>query len=283
MMENTATPAPAPVRPRFRWPMRVFLTLLLFDIVFRSFSVLVPWDDWRKEFEMDNMPERLPTRAELAELAAAPDDDEHPDPLTRKLFASADSVWDYWRPWPDWRVRRRLHDGEAWAKWAMCWLSSRCLFVENLLGFDQEWPMFSPNVRRKNTVTRAELTYADGSREEVRMLADPVDLTNYSHWNQEKILDHELHVKEERFGDCMGYCNLLAHRHATNAAGARLVKISLRAVRYKLPSPDVDPVESLRAQSGPPEHSGQIDRHPFFVYDPATRKGDSVDPPKDSP
>jgi hypothetical protein len=263
--------------------MRVFLTLLLFDIVFRSLSVLAPLGDWRDDLGMDRMPRRLPTRAEFVELAKQTAEDEHPDPVTSRLFDSADSVWEYYRPWPDWRVRRKLATGEDWGKWALCWLSSRCQLVESVVGFDQEWPMFSPNVRKKNRVTRAELTYADGTTKEVRMLADPEDLTRYAHWNQEKILDHELHVKDGCLEDCLGYCNLLTHRHATSPSGARLVRIGLKEVRYDLPPPDVDPVAFLRAQSGPPADSGRIDRGPFFVYDPATRQGDWKDQPKGPP
>ena len=49
--------------------------------------------------------------------------------------------------------------------------------------------MFSPNVSRRKTMTRARLFYADGSERIVRIHGDPVDLNAYSHWNEEKVLD----------------------------------------------------------------------------------------------
>ena len=49
---------------------------------------------------------------------------------------------------------------------------------------------------------------------------DPEDPTRYGQWNMEKILDYELRARDGRTLGCMGYCNLLAHRHAVNGAGS---------------------------------------------------------------
>ena len=75
MPETTTTTAPAPL-PRFRWPMRIFLSVVLFDMVFRCFAILYPWDDWASDLKMTSLPRRLPTPAERATLArnATPDD-----------------------------------------------------------------------------------------------------------------------------------------------------------------------------------------------------------------
>ena len=49
--EPTAEPAgsrPPPYPTRFGWAMRLFLGLLVFDLVFRSFSIFIPWTEWAR-------------------------------------------------------------------------------------------------------------------------------------------------------------------------------------------------------------------------------------------
>jgi hypothetical protein len=269
---NGALATPTAPRPRFSWPMRVFLFLLVFDMVFRGFSVMYDWREWLDELKMDALPRRLPTQAEIDELRP-PEDSAGFNPAVEDVFRAFDGVWDFLRPWPGRETRAELRGPEAWGKWTLAWTLSRLEFAENVVGINQEWPMFSPNVGKKRDLTRARLTYADGSEREIRLTADPEDLTNYAHWFHEKILDYELHVADSpgRVPDCTGYCNLLAHRYPANAAGAKLVTISLFEVRYYyLPPDEEDPVAYLRAQSGPP--ADQI--YPvYFIYDVATRKG----------
>lgn len=252
--------------------MRIFIGILVFDIVFRSMSVLYPWDEWADELDVAAWPAgRLPTRAEMTKLGEKADPEAF-DPVAEESFQGLDALWDYLRPWPGKSIRAKLLTAEDWGKWSLVWLSSRLQFAESVIGFDQRWPMFSPSVSTRKWLVRSRLTYADGSERIVRQHADPEDLTCYAHWNQEKILDHELQVREKpsHVSECRGYCNLLAHRYATNAAGSPLVKISLFDLYYLYPGPDDDPEVFLREQSGPPAE--QI-RPVFYVYDVATRQG----------
>jgi hypothetical protein len=258
---------------RFGWGMRLFLGVLLFEIVFRSLSVLFPWADWAGESELDmrTMPVRLPTQAEMAGLAEKATT-ERPHPVADDVMESLDSLWDYWKPWPEARTRAKMRNWTDGGKWGLCWLSSRFDFVENVIGFNQEWPMFSPGVATKKWFARARLVYADGSDQIVRGLCDPDDLTRYSHWFQEKILDHELKIKEGKghVDDNFGYCNLLSHRYPHNQAGSPLTRIYLFIVRYEFPPPGVDARAWLAEQTGPPAKQVYAD---FYVFDATTRNG----------
>jgi hypothetical protein len=157
-------------------------------------------------------------------------------------------------------------------RWAFCWASSRLELWENLVGFRQQWQMFSPGASRRKWVTRARLIYSDGTTRVVRNHGDPEDLTRYSHWFEEKILDHELAVDddEDRADEALGYCNLLAHRHARNKAGRPLKTIRLFQVRYDLTPPGADARAWLEAQTGPPPDQVFPD---FYEYDVANRDG----------
>jgi hypothetical protein len=235
--------------------MRLFLAFLIFDIVFRSLSVLVPWADWADELKMRTMPDRLATRAELTRKVADAGPDE--SPVLEDVMVAADSIWEYFKPWPGPETRPLLGSWQSRGRFVFCWLSSRLDFFENLVGMNEEWPMFSPSVGRRKYLTRARLIYADGSERILRNHADPEDLTRYAHWNEEKVLDHELHVSDsrKRQSDAFGYCNLLSHRYACNENGAELTRIRLFMIRYDLTPPSVDAAdvrEYLRAQTGPP-------------------------------
>jgi hypothetical protein len=267
-------PAPGPPKPpyptRFGWGMRALLSFLIFIMFFRGFSVLWPTDEWAADLDMSTMPRRLPTRAELAELRAGASED-NPDPVREDLMRTLDSAWDYFRPWPGPDTRARMRTRTDVGKWALTWMSSRLELFENVAGFNEEWPMFSPSVSRKKYVARARLVYADGGEKVVRGKCDPEDLTRYSHWWEEKVLDHELKIKEGGEGkgrDNAGYCNLLAHRFPVNENGSPLRTIYLFLVRYDLTPPGADAREWLSKQSGPPPEQVYKD---FFAYDVPTR------------
>jgi hypothetical protein len=267
-----AAPDEAAARPpRFGWPMRLFLGLLLCDIVFRSLAVLVPWDDWARQLDMRLLPAGLPTRAELDELAARATSDE-PNPGGEEVMQALDSVWRFGQPWPREESRRRIRTAGDVGKFAVCWLGSRLAFAEALCGIDQEWPMFSPNVSRVKWVPRARLVFADGSDQLVRPLADPGDPTRYAHWGGKKLLGAELKAREgaAHADDCFGWCNLLAHRHPQSEAGAPLVRVVCFQVRYDLPPPGADARTFLAAQAGPPPEQVYPD---FYEYDVAGRHG----------
>jgi hypothetical protein len=270
-MAHAAPDEAAAGPPRFGWPMRLFLGLLLFDVVFRSLAVLVPWADWAGELDMRLRPTRLPTRAELAELAARATP-EGPNPGGEEVMEAFDSVWRFGRPWPGEGSRKRIRTAGDGGKYAFCWLCSRLRFVEGVCGIDQEWPMFSPSVAHGLWVPRARLVFADGAEQVVRPAAAPPDPTRYAHWAQKKVLGYELKVRDGpgHADDCFGWCNLLAHRHPRNEAGAPLVRVVVFQVRYDLPPPGADARAWLAAQAGPPPEQVCPD---FYEYDVATRHG----------
>jgi hypothetical protein len=129
----------------------------------------------------------------------------------------------------------------------------------------QRWTMFSPNAARGATVARVRLVFQDGSREIVRLHADPEDLTNYSHWFQEKVLDYELKVAGKDWDSRFGFCNYLSHRHKANAKGSPLTKIYIYEIKYKYPDPGDDAHEVLAAQNGPPGWDRDGPNHEYDV------------------
>src|SRR5262249_17461107 len=101
-------PASAPPYPRrFGWAMRLFLTLLLFDIVFRSFSVCFPWAERGKELAMHTRPGRRATRAEMAKREADGEDASRLADLSEAL-AGKDGVLAFFDPRPGKETRAKL-------------------------------------------------------------------------------------------------------------------------------------------------------------------------------
>jgi hypothetical protein len=254
--------------------MRLFLCLVLFDIVFRSLSVLLPCKEWHRQLGVSRFPHRLPTRREMAELAAkrGPDDSH---PVFDRVMASADDVWGYFQPWPGPETRPQVRSWADSGKWVVCWLNSRLEFVENLAGINEYWPMFSPTVRTTRWMTRGRLVYEDGSERVVHNHGDPADLTRFSHWNEEKILQHELKVDEDREDECRGYCNLLAHRYPASEDGKSLRKIFLYQVRYRLSPPGEDAaafyLEQMQLTREKPR--GEQVYPDFYEYDARAQTG----------
>jgi hypothetical protein len=275
MPETNPAAVANPAAPRrFGWPMRLLLSVIVFDMMVRSLCVVVPWQTWLKDLKMRRLPERLPDRAERAGLEGKQDAD-NPRPVFDRVMESADGVWNYLRPWPGPETRPRIHSWSDGGKWAVAWVNSRLEFAEDLAGIREYWPMFSPNAAKKAFVTRARLVYDDGSSRVVRNHADPEDLTRYSHWHQEKVLDHELRVEDGDGDNCKGYCNLLAHRYPRNGAGAVLKMIYLYEVRIDLSPPDADPrafyQEQMEWTRDRPR--GKQVRDDFYEYDVAARSG----------
>ena len=264
---NPTPVAPNLPAPRFRWPMRVFLCGLLAWMALRSTSTMYPWRTWCHDLRVQEFPDPLPTRAETAEIKARAIGDHA---LGQRLVDTAGSVGTYFVPWPCRAAAEQIEGPLDVGKYAVCWIQTRFEFFESVLGINQEWPMFSPNVAREKTVTRSRLVYADGTERIVRQLADPADLTCYAHWFEEKRLDHELKVGPKDHEACLGWCNLLAHRHPTNERGSPLKRIYLFSVRYLLPPPDVDAAAFLAEQTGPPADQVQPD---YFRYDVPGRNG----------
>jgi hypothetical protein len=344
--------AAPPPRRRFSWPMRVFLFCLLFDIVFRSFSVMFPWKDWLDELDMRRAPVRLPTRdeyiklrheaefkltdksldalrqasvpesvlsrlCELRGLDAMPQDkfldrvsgvlgrsemdryrdvvlasarSEGGERLRKDLSKSFTSIGEYFNPWPNKELRdTKLTTWNARGKYVLAWLASRLDIVENICGINEEWPMFSPNASPGVYLARARLQYADGTECLIRQHAEPADLTRFSHWNQEKILDHETKVRwsDTREDECWGWCNLLSYRHAVNEHGSPLKRILLYRVFIDYPPPgDPDPRGFLlRQMELTRDHDSPNASRTFYTFnlpeDRKHRQGTMEPVPKD--
>ena len=78
-------------------------------------------------------------------------------------------------------------------------------------------------------------------------------------------------VKDEHAADDVAQdALLLAHRHRANGRGSPLKCVYVYKVRYNYPEPGEDVPAFLAAQNGPPNWDAD---GPFFVYDPATRRG----------
>jgi hypothetical protein len=259
--------------------MRLFLGVLLLDLVLRPLAVLYPWKEWCWDYAMDRLPNRLPTERERAHLREERTPGK-PDPLRTEIHESLGSLRDYWNPWPSKKVRKKLETPGDCMKYGFAWVCSRLEFLENVLGFDEEWEMFSPNVSRGVYLTRNVLLYEDGSERIVRSTGDPEDLTRYAHWFEEKVLDHELKVKNDysREDEILGWCNLLAHRYAVNKAGSPLVEITLLELYYRYPPPGEDATAFLKKQMELTEWPPTLPVNqrmiwPYYRYDVATRQG----------
>ncbi len=269
--------------------MRIFLGLLLFDMTFRSFSILYPWTSWAKELEMPVLPTRFPTAAERQRLAeqTTPED---PQPVRTRNLQTLTSLRDYLAPWPTPQTRQHLDGPSAWGKYGLTWLASRLGLFERVIGFDNRWFMFSPTVSDENAFPRARLFYADGSEQIERIHGDPIDLNAYSHWNEDKIVNYERVITPEagREDECFGWCNWLAPRRARNGSGSPLVKVRLFMVTYHLAPPRVDPRVWYERQmlltpdhvppgtTGPDKESKWQTDPDFYEFDVAQHKGRSL-------
>jgi hypothetical protein len=266
-----------PKPPRFSWPVRLLIFILLFDIIFRSLAVMVPWDDWISELDMERRPSPLPTRKEIRELADKADG-QSPSPLGKEVGKILASTRDYFNPLPSDKTRAHLDSWNDQGKYTVAWLASRLEFMEHVVGVDERWPMFSPNVSHKRYVTRVKLIFADGSEQLVRQLSEPEDITCFFRWNQEKILDYETKAVEKpgqnNEDECWGYCNLLRHRFPHNDRGSPLKEIRLYEVFYVAPPPGADAaasyheqIELTRNQTCPQA------RRDFYAFDPNGDEG----------
>ncbi len=250
--------------------MRIFLTILLTDIIGHSILALFPTREWSKEFSFETYPLELP-HPELRQRLRDKESDRAIGPLAERYFDTLDSFWAYWKPWPDEDVRKKIKGKWDVAKFGVVWTYYHMSFFENLVYAPQKWTMFSPNVGKWDVCVRARLIYEDGSHVTVRTLAEPEDITHYESFRfaTEKRLQYS--TKLDRHGDIdarVGYCNLLAHRHAKNEAGSPLVKILLVEVRYDYPEPGEGSREDYEELNVP---LGEETRAPFFEYDPRTR------------
>lgn len=258
---------------KFSWPMRLFLFCFVADMVVRSLLSLTNCDNtWAWEYDLPKYPLALPTPAELDEIAAQ--EKSHPIfAQAERLWQSVASVGPFLSPIPSAETAAKLKTPVDAGKYAITWTVTRLGFIGRLVGVDQDWPMFSPNVTMTDTLGRLRLVYADGSSEIHRHAADPEDLTCYCHWFEEKPLQVALKIHRDEEVR-LGYCNWLVKNRPANDVGSPLVRIDLFTVSYAYPSPADDAPAFLKAQTGPPRaQQGPT----FWVYDVATRTGKYVE------
>lgn len=257
---------------RFGWPMRLFLCAFVGDMLVRSVLTLTPFDSrWSKELHVDLFPKQLPTPAEFDQIDAG----KHPEGYTTRssrLAASFEAIGPYLNPLPSAKTQAELVDGAAVGKYAVTWIASRLKFLGILIGVDQTWPMFAPYVADDESIARIRLVYADGTSDIWHPVNDPVDITNYSHWFEEKQIDFAAKLRGDQDVQ-VGYCRWLARKFANRPETSRLVRIEIFTIYYKYPPPGADSAELLRAQIGPPPDQQSA---PTWIYDVATGTGKQI-------
>jgi hypothetical protein len=237
IIPTKAASVAAPVAKRFDWKMRLFLGLVLFCMVYRCVGQVLPMYDWGVALGVQRLPRPLPTPAEKEALRTV---SGTPDPVLAEYGAVACALADYCNPWPDHATREHIHSPLDGVEYAASWVDARIGFLECLVGVRQRWQMFAPSLDKAISHVRARLFYDDDTETIVHQLAEPADFTRGGHsWFEERILSHEVYTQMDA-SRSWGYCNLLAHRHARNASGAKLVYITLFCVWVMLPEPGVD-------------------------------------------
>jgi hypothetical protein len=258
--------AQTPPKRRFSWPFRLFLGFFLFDMVTRSLITLTPFDRaWRESLEVAKAPLRLPTRQQLAKIEAG--GDEKYDSVPERYWAVLRSAFKFVSPLPTSKTAPHLDSAGTWARYVVVWVGTRLNFMGALFGLDQNWPMFSPNVRRTQVVPRVKLLYEDGTRHQVWLLGEPSDLTRFHRWFVKRPLQIDLRLHQD-WDARLGVSRNLAQRFAHSASGSRLVSIEMYEVKYNLPKPGEDAQHILAKQSAKPTPA-----EPFWRYDVAKDEG----------
>lgn len=254
--------------------MRCVLGVLVFDMVARSMITLTPYDKaWREDLELARMPLRMPTTAQRERIVAG-EDDKYAT-LGERYWATLRSVLWFWSPIPRGKVVPHLNSARDYGKYAVVWIGTRLGFMGALLGLDEDWPMFSPNVRRAHITPRAKLVYDDGTREQLWLLGEPYDPTSFHRWFVKRPLQIDLRLAKD-YDARLGVSRNIAERYATSTEGAKLVSIEMFEVKYSLPGPHQNARKMLAAQAQKPTKE-----KPFWRYDVATDKGHTFDEKKD--
>jgi len=258
--ENSATP----VEPaRLSWPVFLLVCLLLFEMIVRGTSILYPWRDWVREFEMDRMPRGLPTRKELSECASR-------SQAWEEFGKSAASLGPYWNPLPNENTRTKLRSNLDWFPYGVAWTVSRLRWCESIAHISQEWAMFSPSVGEQTGLARARLRFEDGTEKVVNTHSEPDDFTSFLRRTMGKRLIPERFLFSDsglRWWGCRGYCNLLEHRFPRNENGSRLRAIMIYEFMVEFVPPGADAVEHLRAQMHKMRHESLVKTvRPHFLY-----------------
>ncbi len=254
---------------RFSWPLRLFLVAFVFDMVVRSAISLTPYDDdWRKDLAMERYPVALPTQQELRKIRNGRD--IRYDSVGERYAKVGASLWDYILPWPDKKAGEQIDNATDVGRFCLVWLGTRLSFAGALLGLDQNWPMFAPNVRSSRILPRAKLIFEDGSSKELWMLAEPWDVTSYSRWFIKRPLQIDIRLHQD-FDARLGVSQHLARLHPESERGSPLRFIELHKVSYTLPKPSQDAYRVLSQQNQKP-----LEDDPFWRYDVIEERGKTL-------
>jgi hypothetical protein len=260
---------------RFGWPMRIFLGVFLFCLTFRCAAVVLPLAEWHPYYGIRELPPPLPPL--LASAKANPGKDAEA-PVTWADLA------DFFNPWPEAATLKRVQSPWDACKRGMTWLNGKIRLAECVCAVNEQWGMYAPDVATSKMHCRARLIYSDDSERIIKQQAEPADFTQYGHWIQERVINYECEVVKDA-KQRKGFCNMLANRFPTNAAGARLQKIVLIYVQVTLVTPGDDPMEHYQYQNEltqtPPRRPGTHaslystnEVWDSYVYDVATGRGE---------
>jgi hypothetical protein len=257
-METPAT-SPADYPRRFGWGMRMFLSLFLFDMIFRA----MVWG--LGEFG-------TPPANHDDALAALPSREEFSAGTRCECYtASLRSAGRFLVPWPNAADRDGIESLADAGAYAVHWLMTRLEFLGNVTGIDQRWRMFGSVFSAKD-LPGVRLVFVDGSSRIVHGAATPPDVSRFSRWFNEKRLQAEMNAAVNDDAR-LGYAKWLANRHARNEAGSRLTSIEFFVVVYERPPPGSDIGAALQSRKDP---LGGPREPVFWRYDVAARIGRPV-------
>ncbi|HEX2735211.1 MAG TPA: hypothetical protein VHM70_26590 [Polyangiaceae bacterium] len=253
--------------------MRIALGFFLFDMIVRSTLNLTAYDKWREHLEVARAPLRLPTSVQRTKIQAG--NDPKFKSVGARYWATLKSCFSFLSPLPREKTLAHMDSALDYARYAGAWIGTRLGFVGNLLGIDEDWPMFSPNVRRIHITPRARLIYSDGTSEQVWLLSEPYDPTSFHRWFVKRPLQIDLRLAKD-YDARLGVSRNLAERYAESEDGAKLESIEMFEVKYSLPKPGQNAYSVLAKQ-----RQKAPEGEPFWSYDVLTGKGKTIESEKD--
>jgi hypothetical protein len=250
--------------------MRLFLSAYVFDMVVRSMITLTPFDAaWLKDLKMERYPLALPMPSELTTIEQGKS--ERYEGVAERYGASLLSTLEYTSPWPSKKTWGAIESPLDLGKYVVVWVGTRLSFTGALLGLDQNWPMFSPNVRKSRVVPRAKLIFEDGSSKQLWLLGEPWDTTSFSRWFIKRPLQIDIRLHKD-YDARLGVSRHLARTFPYSEAGSALRFVEMYKVTYHLPRPDQDAHRVLEKQN-----RKKTWKKPFWRYDVVTRKGKTIE------
>lgn len=262
--------APASGQVGYSWPLRVFLVAFVVDMVVRSALALTPYDgSWRTALAMDRFPLALPTAEERRRIDRG--EDREFGTVSARYYATLSSFGEYINPWPNDKTRGKIDEAVDVGRYAVVWIGTRLNLLGALFGLDQNWPMFAPNVRQSRLIPRARLVFEDGSAQQIWLLAEPWDLTEYGRWFIKRPLQIDIRLHQD-YDARLGVSQHLSRVYPVSSSGSPVRRVELHKVRYRLPAPNEDAYAVLSRQSRKP-----LADDPFWRYDVVTGRGQTLE------